>query len=165
MTQDPGAVGTARRYFREVDPFTSPGVVEHDFDTSPTLRVPGDWNSQRPELLLYEGTVWYERAFTYHPSWTAPLFRALSFVIRVMCVDTEEELHEAAAQLRRHPQASRAQASFDDMSLVSYAVVKNEIAPELGSQDPLREVALQNRLVTALKAQYERVSELSQSEQ
>jgi iron(III) transport system substrate-binding protein len=105
------------------------------------------------------------RAFTYHPSWTAPLFRALSFVIRVMCVDTEEELHEASAELRRHPRASRAQAAFDDMSLVSYAVVKNEIAPELGSQDPLREVALQNRLVTALKAQYERVSELSQSEQ
>jgi len=105
------------------------------------------------------------RAFTYHASWTAPLFRALSFVIRVMCVDTEEELHEASAELRRHPRARRAQATFDDMSLVSYAVVKNEIAPELTGQDPLREVALQNRLVTALKAQYERVSELAQSEQ
>ncbi len=105
------------------------------------------------------------RAFTYHAGWTAPLFRALSFVIRVMCVDTEEELHEASAELTRHPQATRAQAAFDDMSLVSYAVVKNEIAPELASQDPLREVALQNRLVTVLKAQYERVSELARSEQ
>jgi len=105
------------------------------------------------------------RSFTYHASWTAPLFRALSFVIRVMCVDTEEELHEAAAELARHPRATRAQASFADMSLVSYAVVTNEIAPELASQDPLREVALQNRLVTALKAQYESVSALARSEQ
>jgi iron(III) transport system substrate-binding protein len=103
------------------------------------------------------------RAFTYHPAWTAPLFRALSFVIRVMCVDTEEELHEASAQLRRHTRATRAHAAFADMSLVSYAVVKNEIAPALASQDPLREVALQNRLVTSLKAQYEQVAELARS--
>ena len=39
------------------------------------------------------------RSFTYRAAWTAPLFRALSFVIRVMCVDTEEELHEASAEL------------------------------------------------------------------
>lgn len=31
--------------------------IEYDFDESPTLTVPGDWNSQRPELSLYEGTV------------------------------------------------------------------------------------------------------------
>ncbi|MGA1994110.1 MAG: beta-glucuronidase, partial [Bryobacteraceae bacterium] len=29
--------------------------VEYDFDTSPQLEVPGDWNTQRPELFLYEG--------------------------------------------------------------------------------------------------------------
>jgi beta-glucuronidase len=27
--------------------------------------VPGDWNTQRPELLFYEGTVWYKRDFDY----------------------------------------------------------------------------------------------------
>lgn len=32
---------------------------------TPTLAVPGDWNSQRPELLWYEGTVWLRRAFDY----------------------------------------------------------------------------------------------------
>ena len=105
------------------------------------------------------------RAFSYHAAWTAPLFRALSFVIRVMCVDTEEELHEAAAELRRNLDPPRARALFDDMSLVSYAVVKDEITPALGSGDPLREVALQNRLVTALKAQYEAVTELSRRRQ
>ena len=39
--------------------------VEYDFDTAETLKVPGDWNSQRSDLFFYEGTVWYERSFRY----------------------------------------------------------------------------------------------------
>ncbi len=35
--------------------------VEHWFDDAHTLDVPGDWNSQTPELLYYEGAVWYRR--------------------------------------------------------------------------------------------------------
>ncbi|PAP76326.1 glycoside hydrolase family 2 protein [Rubrivirga marina] len=35
--------------------------LEYDFDAADALHVPGDWNSQRPELFLYEGTVWYRR--------------------------------------------------------------------------------------------------------
>lgn len=99
--------------------------------------------------------------FTYRASWTGPLFRALSFVIRVMCVDSEVELHEAARALAEHGNPPRARALFDDMSLLSYRVVKSEIAPALASGDPLREVAIQNRLVTAIKAQYEQVTELA----
>lgn len=38
--------------------------IEYDFDQSPTLKVPGDWNSQRLELSLYEGTIWYKTAFS-----------------------------------------------------------------------------------------------------
>jgi iron(III) transport system substrate-binding protein len=105
------------------------------------------------------------RSFTYHAAWTAPLFRALSFVIRVMCVDTEVELHEATAALAQHHDPPRARAALDDMSLVSYAVVTREVAPALASGDPLREVALQNRLVSALKLQYERATELARSGQ
>lgn len=103
------------------------------------------------------------RSFTYHAAWTGPLFRALSFVIRVMCVDTEVELHEASAALAASPSPERARAELDDMRLVSYAVVKNEIAPALASGDPLREVALQNRLVRALKRQYEHATQLARS--
>jgi beta-glucuronidase len=28
-----------------------------------TLQVPGDWNTQKPEFLWYEGTIWYKREF------------------------------------------------------------------------------------------------------
>lgn len=37
--------------------------IEYDFDASPKLVVPGDWNSQRPELGFYEGTIWYKKTF------------------------------------------------------------------------------------------------------
>lgn len=41
-------------------------LIEYDFERSATLKVPGDWNSQLPELQYYEGTVWYQRDFVVH---------------------------------------------------------------------------------------------------
>ncbi|MBI2517913.1 MAG: beta-glucuronidase [Opitutae bacterium] len=38
-------------------------LLEYDFDRSPTLAVPGDWNSQSERLFYYEGSVWYRRRF------------------------------------------------------------------------------------------------------
>ena len=40
---------------------------EYDFSSAPTLRVPGDWNSQVPQLFNYEGVLWYERDFDAQP--------------------------------------------------------------------------------------------------
>jgi beta-glucuronidase len=40
---------------------------EYDFSTAPTLKVPGDWNSQIPQLFNYEGVVWYQRDFNAQP--------------------------------------------------------------------------------------------------
>jgi beta-glucuronidase len=42
-------------------------VIEYDFSKSQTLKVPGDWNTQRESLLYYEGPLWYEHDFTYQP--------------------------------------------------------------------------------------------------
>src|SRR5271166_2625755 len=39
--------------------------VEYDFQKSPALHVPGDWNTQRESLFFYEGAVWYEKDFNY----------------------------------------------------------------------------------------------------
>jgi beta-glucuronidase len=40
--------------------------VEYSFDGGPVLDVPGDFNTQLPELANYESTVWYKKTFTYH---------------------------------------------------------------------------------------------------
>ena len=43
-------------YFDDARPRDKSDLVEYDFARSPTLQVPGDWNTQRAELLYYEGT-------------------------------------------------------------------------------------------------------------
>ncbi|MFA6434595.1 MAG: glycoside hydrolase family 2 TIM barrel-domain containing protein [Elusimicrobiales bacterium] len=40
-------------------------LVEYDFDKSPALTVPGDWNSQKENLFYYEGTVWFKKSFDF----------------------------------------------------------------------------------------------------
>jgi beta-glucuronidase len=52
-------------YFRNAKPKNPSDLVEYNFDASPALNVPGDWNTQREDLLFYEGTVWYKRSFDY----------------------------------------------------------------------------------------------------
>src|SRR5271165_3431607 len=44
----------------------STGPIEYNFAKSPTLQVPGDWNTQRESLMFYEGPLWYEKDFEYH---------------------------------------------------------------------------------------------------
>lgn len=39
-------------------------LQEYNFETDKTIDVPGDWNTQRPELYYYEGTLWYRTRFS-----------------------------------------------------------------------------------------------------
>ncbi|MBN2639337.1 MAG: beta galactosidase jelly roll domain-containing protein [Bacteroidales bacterium] len=43
-------------------------LIEYNFNTSPGLIVPGDWNSQDNKLLYYEGSIWYRKLFDYKKS-------------------------------------------------------------------------------------------------
>jgi beta-glucuronidase len=54
-------------YFLDRKPATPAELIEYDFDTSASLNVPGDWNSQDDKLLYYESTVWYRRLFDFTP--------------------------------------------------------------------------------------------------
>ena len=42
-------------------------LKEYDFDTAPTIAVPGSWTSQIEELHWYDGTIWYRTTFTAAP--------------------------------------------------------------------------------------------------
>ena len=42
-------------------------LLEYDFAQSPVIQIPGDWNSQKESLFYYEGLLWYQRDFDYHP--------------------------------------------------------------------------------------------------
>jgi beta-glucuronidase len=62
---DPYENGLRSRFYENAKPKTKSDLVEYDFDASPKLKVPGDWNTQRESLFFYEGTVWYQRYFSY----------------------------------------------------------------------------------------------------
>lgn len=40
--------------------------IEHGYSDKYTLQVPGDWNSQDPVFLYYEGSVWHKKSFDYN---------------------------------------------------------------------------------------------------
>ncbi len=40
-------------------------LVEYNFDTSPVMVVPSDWNTKNPQLFFYEGSVWFKKDFNY----------------------------------------------------------------------------------------------------
>lgn len=58
-SENPGAGA----FFLNKKPKDKKELIEYDFDTSPTLLVPGDWNSQKENLFYYEGTLWYKKSF------------------------------------------------------------------------------------------------------
>jgi beta-glucuronidase len=63
---DPFENGVHSQFFQDARPQTKSDRVEYSFDASPVLNVPGDWNTQREDLMFYEGPVWYRREFVYH---------------------------------------------------------------------------------------------------
>jgi beta-glucuronidase len=42
-------------------------LIEYDFNLSPNMKVPGDWNSQADKLEFYEGTIWLRQKFQADP--------------------------------------------------------------------------------------------------
>ncbi len=86
---DPGGGGDWRRIWEEKKPVKKTDFVEYAFTKKPVkktdfveyaftdaykLLVPGDFNTQKPELLYYEGTVWYKKTFHYSPKSDKRLF-------------------------------------------------------------------------------------------
>lgn len=52
-------------YFMDDAPRDKTDGLEYNFDTSPTILVPEDWNTQVEKLFYYEGTLWYRKKFNY----------------------------------------------------------------------------------------------------
>ena len=61
-------------YFKNAKPKTKSDLIEYDFDSSESLQVPGDWNTQSDQLFFYEGTIWYKKSFDYQRRANTRLF-------------------------------------------------------------------------------------------
>jgi len=104
------------------------------------------------------------RGFVYRESLTGPLFSAIAFVVKAMCIDPADELTAAAAALAAAHFPPRATALFDDVSAVDYAAVAGPVRAALQSPDPLDAARLSARLVGQFRAQYRRVADLARAE-
>ena len=54
-------------FFQNAKPQKPEDLIEYDFDKSPTMKIPGDWNTQDERLFFYEGTVWFKKSFQATP--------------------------------------------------------------------------------------------------
>ena len=55
-------------FFQNAKPQKPEDLIEYDFDKSPTMRIPTDWNTQDERLFFYEGTVWFYKKFSVESS-------------------------------------------------------------------------------------------------
>jgi beta-glucuronidase len=62
---DPTELGDWRQVWLEKKPEKKTDFVEYSFEGAPVLKVPGDFNSQMPELTYFEGVVWYKKQINY----------------------------------------------------------------------------------------------------
>jgi len=54
-------------FYKDSMPTDPTARVEYGFEYADWLYVPGDWNSQKPELLHYEGILWYRKRIDFQP--------------------------------------------------------------------------------------------------
>jgi ABC-type Fe3+ transport system substrate-binding protein len=103
-----------------------------------------------PEVFPYVEA----KDFTYHEAWTGPVFRPMSFIIRVMCLDTHDELAAAWRALIEAGFPPQASEVFSRMDGVGLAEARGMINETLRSPDRIKEVRLANQLSDQFRAQY-----------
>jgi iron(III) transport system substrate-binding protein len=93
------------------------------------------------------------KTFTYHGQWTGPLFRSIAFIVRVMCIDSHDELTAAWRELRAAGFPKEATATFEDVRAVSYSATSQGIRQALAG-DKIQEVKLAKELADRFRNQY-----------
>lgn len=62
---DPTGSGDWKQVWLEKRPQKKTDFFEYSFEGGSLFKVPGDFNSQMPELTFFEGTIWYKKEFNY----------------------------------------------------------------------------------------------------
>ena len=100
----------------------------------------------------------------YNGAWTGgDTFRAMAFIVRVMCLDTHPELVAAWKEIIAAGMPAEALAALGDMSVVAYPQLKQRIIPALTSKNKVDEIRLANELAGQFRAQYQKAAELARA--
>jgi hypothetical protein len=100
-------------------------------------------------------------AFTYDGSLTGHLFNPLRAIVRVMCIDSGEELKDAWHALIEAGFPPEATARFSDVSAVSYEQAGGAIRAALKSNDKVEAARLMNRLGSEFRSNYREAARLA----
>jgi len=111
-----------------------------------------DWRALRSD----RDTLPYaeDAPLVYNAAWTGSLFREMAFAIRVMCLDTHDELVAAWREIIAAGMPPDALAILQDLSLLSYARASGEIRTALRSKNRADELRLARELGAQLRRQY-----------
>jgi spermidine/putrescine-binding protein len=99
----------------------------------------------------------------YRPAWTGKLFREMSFVIRVITMDTHQELTRAWRAIIAAGQPPEALAVLQDLSAVDLAATNGRIRQALSAKDKTEELKLARELGDHFRAQYRRAEEMAKA--
>jgi len=113
-----------------------------------------------PDVNPYAGA----NPLIYNGAWTGgDTFRAMAFIIRVMCLDTHTELVAAWKEIIAAGMPADALAVMGDMSVVAYPQLRERIVPALTSKNKVDEIRLASELAGQFRAQYRKAAELARA--
>lgn len=101
------------------------------------------------------------KAFTYHPERTAAAFSAIRFLVRVICVDSHDELHAAWKDIIDAGMPERAIKVLEDLTRVKYEAATGNISKILSARDKAQETRLARELGDAFRTQFIRAGTMA----
>ena len=114
-----------------------------------------------PEVLPYS----VNSEFDYQAAWTGSLFRQIGFIIRVMCIDSHEELQSAWAAIIAANFPPQAMKKFSDVTAVNYDYAGGDMMKILNSPNKIEEVRLAKELTEHFRDQYREARQLAEAGQ
>jgi iron(III) transport system substrate-binding protein len=103
------------------------------------------------------------QAFTYHPERTGAAFSAIRFLVRVLCVDSHDELHAAWKDIIDNNMPERAIKVLEDLTRVKYEATIGNIAKILAARDKTQETRLARELGDAFRTQFIRARTMARN--
>lgn len=117
-----------------------------------------------PDVNPYAG----ETPLNYNAAWTGGIFREMSFVVRVMCIDTHAELASAWKAINAEgldgATRDRALAVLTDLSAVDYEQMFSRVKVALNAKNKVDEVRLASELAGHFRAQYLRAAAIARGD-
>jgi hypothetical protein len=114
-------------------------------------------NRSDPDVFPFDAS----EQLVYHPEWTGGLFREMSFIIRLMCMDSHIELREAWDAIREAGMPPDALAVLGDISVIDYDITRTEIKSVLDARNKVGELRIAKELAAKFRANYREATRIA----